>query len=189
MRVDERFEVECARDRVYQELNDVGGIGSCVAGVREIQLVNDDESRWRIEQSLGFMSRTFKLDARIVDRRPPERIAFAATGMDVQINGHVELQAVTPTVTGCDVVIEIDVAGPLAPVVDMLARGPQQQLIAETLGNMRARLEAVARGEQPAAPGADVAQRPATAEAERRPGWWQQLLRRLRGGRTTRKGG
>jgi carbon monoxide dehydrogenase subunit G len=147
MKIEETFEIATDIDRMYRELNDVGHIGYCVAGVKQVDVVDHTHSRWRIEQRIGFMARTFNLDAQIVERRAPTFIGFKANGQDVEINGHVQLDERGSERTGCEILIDAAVTGPLAPLVDLMAKGPQQQLIQETINNLRRRLEAVASGE------------------------------------------
>src|SRR5262245_19310712 len=117
MKIDETFEISTGIDRVYSELNDVGRIGYCVAGVKQVDVVDDTHSKWRIEQRIGFMARTFNLEAEITERRPPSHIGFRANGQDVEINGHVQLESLEPDRTSCEVLIDANVTGPLAPLV------------------------------------------------------------------------
>jgi carbon monoxide dehydrogenase subunit G len=141
VRISETFEIEVEIDSVYFEVNDPERIGSCVAGVKEVVALNADESRWKIEARAGFMARTFKLNGRIVERRPPSFIAFAGEGQDVSLTGQVTLTPLGPSRTRCETVIDAIVTGPLAPLVDLMAKGPQEALIQETIANLRRRLE------------------------------------------------
>lgn len=173
MKIEEQFEVPCSIEQTYDELNDVGGIGYCIAGVQEVKVISETESQWKIEQRFGFMARTFKLNARITERRPPEKIAFAAHGQDVALSGNVVLKTLGPHQTSCEVVIEADVTGPMAPLVDMMAKGPQDQLIRQTIENIRVSLT-----EDPSVSSPAARSMPPSA----RPSFWQRLrawLRRL----------
>ena len=142
MRVEERFEVSSPPELVYGLLTDVGEIGLCVAGVQSIDVVDETHSTWRIEQRFGFISRTFKLAARITALEPLRRVAFAASDHEVSITGHVLLDAGEGASTACTIELDIVVSGPLAPLVEIFARGPQQTLIRQTVANLRERLEA-----------------------------------------------
>jgi len=148
MIIEESFDIAVPIDRMYKEINDIGEIGYCIAGVKKVEVVNDTESRWTIEARAGFMSRTFKLDGRITERRDPTHFAFAGTGQDVDVNGFLALTPRGMEVTNCRAVIEAQVTGPFATIVDLMAKGPQQQLIRQTIANVRTRLEAVAAGEE-----------------------------------------
>lgn len=160
MRVEEQFEIAAPNEEIYRQLNDVGGIGTCIAGVRNVTVESPDESRWEIIFRAGPMQRTVKLAAKILERDPPKRIVFSGTGQDVEISGHVDLDALGTAQTRCTVVIEANITGPLGPLVELMAKGPQQALIRETIGNLRARLEGSGVGEQAAAPQLPEPRRP-----------------------------
>ena len=168
MRIEEQFDIGRDAAGIYHALNNVGDIGYCVAGVKDVVAINDDESRWKIEQRFGFIARTFDLNARITHRDPARRIDFTGSDREVDMTGHITLDPLQAAVTRCSLVIEVDVSGPLAPLVDTFARGPQQALIRDTISNLRAKLE----GEQMATP--------APIRVRRRPGFWDRLLRLLR---------
>ncbi len=137
MQIQETFEVPIPREQVYTEFADVAGIGSCIAGVEDIEVVNDDESRWRVGLTAGFMAVTIDLEAKIVGRRPPEEVKFVATGQNVELAGTVVLAAAGPAATSCDITIDIDPQGGLAPLMVQLGRGPQERLANETISNLR----------------------------------------------------
>jgi carbon monoxide dehydrogenase subunit G len=144
MRIEEQFEVASSPEVTFRELNNVGSIGYCIAGVQEVTVLNDDESRWKVQVRAGFMAITVDLHAKITDRQPGRRLAFAASGQDVELSGNVEFEPGSSGGTRCSIVIDADIGGPLGPLADVMAQGPQQQLVAETVRNIRERLPAVA---------------------------------------------
>jgi carbon monoxide dehydrogenase subunit G len=150
VKIEEQFTIAVPIERFYREINDIGEIGYCIAGVKRVDVISEVESKWTVEAKAGFMARTFNLDGRITERREPEYFAFAGTGQDVDVNGYLELEAVNGNATKCRAVIEAEVTGPFATIVDLMARGPQQQLIRQTIANLRDRLERIASGETPA---------------------------------------
>jgi carbon monoxide dehydrogenase subunit G len=149
LKIQEAFEIAVPIDRMYREIHDIGEIGYCIAGVKDVKVISADESKWKIEARAGFMARTFNLDGQITERRPPELMAFAGKGQDIEISGHVLLSAVSASRTRCETVVEVVVTGPFATLVDLMAKGPQQALVKQTITNLRHRLEAVAEA-QPA---------------------------------------
>jgi carbon monoxide dehydrogenase subunit G len=158
MQIEERFNVAAPPAKVYGEMSDVGGIGDCIAGVKRVEVVSPDRSRWKIEVRAGFVAMNVELDAEIVERREPELLRFDANGQDVEISGRVEFAADGNGGTDCAVLIDAQIGGALGPLADRIARGPQEQLVAETVANIRARLEESAVGAAPA-------DAPATASA------------------------
>jgi carbon monoxide dehydrogenase subunit G len=146
VRIEEQFDVDSSIEQVYEELNDVTEIGQCIAGFKAVQALDATHSRWKFEQRFGAIAKTFDLEATITDRQPPQRIVFRATGHEVAINGHVSLQALAAARTKCEIFINVEVVGPLAPLVEIFAKGPQKKLILQTISNMRSKLEAVPEG-------------------------------------------
>lgn len=149
MLVEESFSVGAPADLVYQALNNVGDIGTCVAGVTSVTVVNDLESSWKVEQRFGFLARSFTFAARITDRARPTHIAFHAAAQDVTVSGRIALHGDSSTSTRCELSLEIQPTGTLAPLVELFAKGPQEALIAETIDNVRHRLEDVASNGKP----------------------------------------
>lgn len=141
MRVEEQFYVLAAPELMFRELNDVGGIGQCIAGVKRVEVLSDDESRWKLEVRAGFVAMNVELDARITERRPHDLLRFVASGQDVEIDGRVDLAA-NGSGTNCRVLIDATIGGALGPLAERVARGPQEQLVATTIENIRQRLEA-----------------------------------------------
>jgi len=96
----------------------------------------------------------------ITERRPPEGIAFTGHAPEVKVAGSVRLRSVDDTTTRCAVSVEFEVIGAFKPLVDQMAKGPQQRMIRETIANLRSRLDVVAAGGTPPRP-AVSAPRPA----------------------------
>jgi carbon monoxide dehydrogenase subunit G len=141
VKIEEHFDVAQDPAIVYREINDVAGIGKCIAGVQQIEILSEDESRWTVEVSAGFMAMTMDFDARIVERVEPERVGFAAEGQNVALTGHVAIAANATGGSDCAVVIDATPRGPLAPLMDQMGRGVQEQLARKTIANVRARLQ------------------------------------------------
>ncbi len=57
------------------------------------------------------------------------------------MSGHLDLRSRTPELTDCEIEVDVTVSGPFASIVDLMAKGPQQQLIRQTIANLRKKLE------------------------------------------------
>jgi carbon monoxide dehydrogenase subunit G len=180
VKIEETFEIAVPIERMYREINDIGEIGYCIAGVQDVRVISDTESAWKVEARAGFMARTFNLAGRITERRPPEYLAFAGSGQDVEITGHVLLEPVEAGGTRCETVVEATVTGAFAPIVDLMARGPQQQLIQQTIDNLRKRLENLATEEVGAPVAVATKAEPARVGLFARIGRWFRGLFRAR---------
>jgi carbon monoxide dehydrogenase subunit G len=128
-------------ERMYAAINDIDTIGWCVAGVKQVKAISADDSLWKIEARAGFMARTFDIQAKIVERRPPEHLAFVGKGQDLDLSGHLDLRRQAPDRTECEIEVDVTVTGPFRSIVDLMAKGPQQQLIRQTIANLRKKLE------------------------------------------------
>lgn len=140
-RIEETFDIARPIAEVYDEINNVGEIGYAIAGVKEVKVLSDTESQWKIVAKAGFMSKTVDLRGRIVERRPPQYLGFEGDGRQVDVKGHLDLTPIGPATTRCHVLIEAQVAGALGPIADLIAKGPQQKLIRDTVANLKQRLE------------------------------------------------
>jgi carbon monoxide dehydrogenase subunit G len=56
VKIEDGFDVACPIGRVYEEINNIAEIGYCIAGVKEVTVISEDESDWRIEARAGFMA-------------------------------------------------------------------------------------------------------------------------------------
>ena len=117
-----------------------GETARAVSGVKDVKVLSDTESQWKVEARAGFMARTFDLRGTITDRRAPEYLAFAAQGQDLQIAGNLKLTQLGESLTRCTTTVDVTVTGPFAPIVDLMAKTQQQQLIRQTIGNLRKKL-------------------------------------------------
>ncbi len=137
LEVVEEFNVASPIDAVYSAICNVGEIGYALAGVKSVEVLNDDESLWKIEVRAGIMARTLTLNGRIVEREPPNRIAFAAVGPNLSLAGSLSLTRVDAGMTHCMAQARSEVTGRLAPLINLVAKTTQKQLIAETIANFR----------------------------------------------------
>lgn len=141
MEIREEFEVLSRIEPVFDALTDVERIGYCIAGVKAVTVTGATESDWVIEVRAGTVQRTLELRGRVIESRRPDSIVFAATGQDVELKGSVNLTESGVGTTLCTVQIEAIVTGAFAPLVDLMAQGPQRQLIQQTIGNIRSLLD------------------------------------------------
>jgi carbon monoxide dehydrogenase subunit G len=141
MKIHEQFELAVPIERMYSAVSDIDDIGWCVAGVKQVKAITPDDSVWKIEARAGFMARTFDIKAKIVERRPPEHLAFTGQGQDLEMSGHLDLRRRDADRTECEIEVDVTVTGPFRSIVDLMAKGPQQQLIRQTIANLRKKLE------------------------------------------------
>lgn len=139
-RLETTFDVAAPIELVYRAICDVGEIGYVVAGVKDVQALSQTESQWKVEIRAGIVAQTIKVRGRITEQRPPLHLGFAAEGQNVAVTGAIDLEATAPDLTACRVTVQAEVTGRLAPIVDLVSRTTQKQLIAQTIANFRKKL-------------------------------------------------
>lgn len=148
-----RFTLPASQEDVYALISDLPAIGRCLAGVKAVRMLTDEDSEWKVEVRAGVVAQTVTLRARITERKPPQALAFAATGMNLELSGRAELAPAGSGETEVHVRAAVEPRGPLAPLIDLIMKRTQERLIAESVENLKRDLERRA------------AKRPTTAEA------------------------
>lgn len=134
------FDVAMPIDDVYRAVSNIGEFGYVLAGVKDVTMLDEDRSEWKVEVRAGMIAQTLTLQGRVVERQPPRLLAFVSEGRNVNVRGRIELDSAAPASTICRVAVEAEVTGKLAPIVDLISRSTQKQMIAQTIENFRLKL-------------------------------------------------
>jgi len=115
VKVRETFEIGEPRERLWEFFEQVDRVAWCVPGVEDVSVVDAENSRLRVTQTLGPLSATFDTKMKITSRDHGRSIAFTAVGRSVA--GAAGNVRATNTVTLEDVdqgatrvIVEADVA-------------------------------------------------------------------------------
>lgn len=138
--VNEVFDIALPVENIYAAICDVGFVGYAVAGIKSVEVLGEDTSRWKVEVKAGIISRTLTLDGCITKREPPSLIAFEANGPNVLMSGDFRLSPLDAATTRCTVSARGEATGRLAPLINLVAKTTQAQLIAKTIANFRDKL-------------------------------------------------
>ncbi len=84
MKVEQSFEIAEPRERLWEFFEQVDEVAKCVPGVESVEVLDADNSKVRVTQSVGPMTATFDLKMRITEREPNERMQFTAIGRAVK---------------------------------------------------------------------------------------------------------
>lgn len=144
------FTLPASQAEAYTLISDLGAIGRCLAGVKSVTVLSDEDSEWRVEVRAGVVAQTVTLRARMLDRRPPESLAFSARGMNIELEGQATLRTSGPRETEVQVVATVQPRGPLAPLIDLVMRRTQQRLVDESVQNIKRYLESRTEAPGPA---------------------------------------
>jgi carbon monoxide dehydrogenase subunit G len=84
LKVEQSFEIAEPRERLWEFFEQVDEVAKCVPGVESVEVLDADNSKVRVTQSVGPMTATFDLKMRITEREPNERMRFTAIGRAVK---------------------------------------------------------------------------------------------------------
>jgi carbon monoxide dehydrogenase subunit G len=84
VKVEQSFEIAEPRERLWEFFEQVDEVAKCVPGVESVEVIDADNSKVRVTQSVGPMTATFDLKMRITERQQNERMQFTAIGRAVK---------------------------------------------------------------------------------------------------------
>jgi carbon monoxide dehydrogenase subunit G len=84
MKVRESFVIDEPRERLWAFFEQVDQVARCVPGVESVEVVDAENSKVRVTQSVGPMTATFDLKMRITERVENELMQFTAVGRAVR---------------------------------------------------------------------------------------------------------
>lgn len=84
MKVTEEFVIAETPSTLWEFFLQFDQVAQCVPGVEDVTVVDDDNSRVRVTQSLGPMTATFDVKMRVTARDPGRSMEFTAVGRSVR---------------------------------------------------------------------------------------------------------
>jgi hypothetical protein len=84
VKVTEEFVITESAQTLWEFFEQLDQVARCVPGVEEVTVVDADNSRVKVTQSLGPMTATFDVKMRITDREPGRSMQFTAVGRSVK---------------------------------------------------------------------------------------------------------
>jgi len=84
MKLREEFVVAEAPSTLWEFFEQLERVAQCVPGVEEVTVLDADNSRLRVTQSLGPMTATFDVKMRITARDPGRSMEFTAVGRSIR---------------------------------------------------------------------------------------------------------
>jgi carbon monoxide dehydrogenase subunit G len=84
MKVAEEFVIAQPPQTLWEFFEQFDQVAQCVPGVEDVTVIDEDNSRVRLTQSLGPMTATFDVKMRVTERDPGRSMAFTAVGRSVR---------------------------------------------------------------------------------------------------------
>jgi len=112
-------------------LKNLEELGSCIPDVKEVQVISPEKSIWKLVGKLGPLSKTFALNATLVDVSPGH-IRFVGEGDDIILRGVVDLSSESDTSTIINLRLEIETGGGIiSRIVDFVIKNKLQEYTTE----------------------------------------------------------
>ena len=193
MEIEKTMTVAAPAAQVWQMLLDPNVMGSCVPGMKSIEVVSDVEYIAQIHVKISFISARFKLRTTIVEQRAPHYLRCEGSGEDASVASSLKQQSelflaeLPDGRTELRMKVKVDVLGRLGTFGLSVMKTKADRMWEEFGQNLVARLEGgplvaaapapapvtpVATPAPDAAPPATVPAAPVTA----RRGWWSRLV-------------
>ncbi|RZL87490.1 MAG: 4-hydroxybenzoyl-CoA reductase [Variovorax sp.] len=93
MEIDKTMKVAAPAAQVWRMLLDPNVMGSCVPGMKSIEVVSDVEYIAQIHVKISFISAKFKLKTTIVEQRAPHYLRCEGTGEDTSVASSLKQQS------------------------------------------------------------------------------------------------
>jgi len=165
--IEKTMTVAAPAAQVWQMLLDPKVMGSCVPGMKSIEVVSDVEYIAQIHVKISFISAKFKLRTTIVEQRAPHYLRCEGTGEDASVASSLKQQSelflaeLPDGRTELRMKVKVDVLGRLGTFGLSVMKTKADRMWEEFGQNLVARLE----GRAPAAPAAVSAPAPAAVKA------------------------
>jgi carbon monoxide dehydrogenase subunit G len=66
-------------------------VGRCIPGCEDVRPIDEATAFFKIKFKVGYLSKTFELRAKVLEKTAPTLMRFAGSGQDAEIAGKLEL--------------------------------------------------------------------------------------------------
>lgn len=122
--ISHEFRVKRGIDNVWRFAGDIGNFANCMPGLKQFEALDEHHSFWVISFSLGPLQKTLEFDVTVTDLEPGQRLRFELVARNDPVRGHGEFET-TPVAddeTKIQVALAITGSGPMAPMMEAMAR-------------------------------------------------------------------
>jgi len=157
----------------------IEGWAALMPGMRECNVIDDDNSQWTLKVGVGGLVRTVKVDVHVDKWDGPSHVDFSydLQGDPVHGGGTYDAVAIAPDRTEVKLVVRVVGSGPMAPMWEAMGR-PLLPTLAKGFANQ---LKDAIEKEVAENGGAPVSAHPAGVQEERGTGLFARLVAWLKG--------
>jgi carbon monoxide dehydrogenase subunit G len=146
-------------DLVWDHARDIRGWAELMPGMREFDLIDDDNSRWTLKVGVGGLVRTVKVNVRVDKWDGPGTVLFSYELEGDPVKGGGSYQATPGAAGGTDIVLHVRVegGGAMAPMWEAMGRPLLPTLAKAFAAQLKERIEQATADATGAAPAASAA--------------------------------
>ncbi len=87
----EEFEVNASQGKCWTFFSILSNVGNCIPGCESVQSIDESSAVFKVKLKVGYLSKTFELKAKIVEKIEGTRMKFTGEGQDAEVTGTVDL--------------------------------------------------------------------------------------------------
>jgi len=135
------FTIKLPIEYVWSFMTDRREVGCLFPGCIRVKIIDDLDSVWSVKFSLGPFSRELEMKTHTTEQVEQERLAWVATGDNMNAAGRVELKKVSPEETEISYHIEGHVSGRFSLLQDIVVAEKLGEVARGFMRNIKERLE------------------------------------------------
>ncbi len=143
--------IDAPIEGVWAYVRDIQRWASLMPGLRECEVVDDNDSRWTLKVGAGGLVRTVKVLVHVDEWDGPERVRFSfkLDGDPVEGGGTYLATVKGPRQTEVALRVEVRGAGPMAPMWEAMGRPLLPQFAKAFAGQLKEEIEKSADAAEP----------------------------------------
>ena len=120
----ESFEVHAPIERVWAYASDMRNWAANMPGYDSFEPLNEMDSRWTLKPKVGPFRRTVQMLVHVAEWEAPRHIGFQMRSENdpVEGTGAFDAQELGPSLTGVTLSLRLDSHGPMAGMMESMAR-------------------------------------------------------------------
>jgi len=144
--VKHQFVVKRDMDSVWRFAEDIKNFAGCLPGFKSCDVQNDKTSLWVLSAKMGPFDKTLQLKCDITEFIPGQQFKFDLTGVNEPVRGKGEFytKPVDDNTVQIDFALNLSGKGPMAGMMDALARPLIAQMAQAFAKSLTEKLEAAA---------------------------------------------
>ncbi|MFM6932406.1 MAG: CoxG family protein [Novosphingobium sp.] len=129
---------------VWNHVSDISGWAPLMPGMKDVEMIDADHSRWVLKVGVGGLVRTVKVDVTVDRWAGPGEVDFtyALTSDPVKGSGTYRAVAQGAGETAIELHVKVEGSGPMAPMWEAMGRPLLPQLAKAFASALKAQIEA-----------------------------------------------